>query len=156
MLEAAKVILELHRKNLVDDVSSYEAVIFYFVKHWEIEKAFTLYEESQNRGIWPNSRTRNHLIDGLFREGQINRAKMILGITIKEGLRPNRATYTATTSGLAKGGQLPEAFGLFDSMILRELSSYRMIHGALFLMDAVRLETCRKLRTCFRKCYKWE
>ncbi|KAK4341766.1 hypothetical protein RND71_037582 [Anisodus tanguticus] len=104
MLEAAEVILELHGKNL----------------------------ESQNRGMPPNLHARNHLIAGLFRAGQTERAKMIFDIIVKEGPGPNRAIYTAMISGLAERGRLSEAFGLFDTTILRGLTPRKIIYNALF------------------------
>ena len=73
-----------------------------------------------SKGHEPNVVTYNTLIDGLCKEGKIDKAVDILHDMISKGHEPNVVTYNILINGLCKKGEIDKAVDILHDMISKE------------------------------------
>ncbi|KNA11198.1 hypothetical protein SOVF_137380 [Spinacia oleracea] len=139
---ALKLIDELHKNNL--KVNFPPDVIGMLTAQGRPLDAYRLVMGAQNDLPSMDVVDYSVLVDGLCKEGYIEKALELCNFAIKMGVRLNVVTYNSLFNGLCRQSCLVEAFRLFDSLEMSNTIPSDITYGTLidalvregFLLDA--------------------
>eukprot|EP00931_Biecheleriopsis_adriatica_P106333 TRINITY_DN8079_c3_g1_i5.p3 TRINITY_DN8079_c3_g1~~TRINITY_DN8079_c3_g1_i5.p3 ORF type:complete len:122 (-),score=24.85 TRINITY_DN8079_c3_g1_i5:105-470(-) len=96
------------------DVKKFTKRISTYAKTKQVNKAFEVFEEMQQRGVQPNAITFNALINACGKGSQAEKAVEVFEEMQQRGLTPDVITYSALISACAKGSQAEKAVEVFE------------------------------------------
>ncbi|RLM59087.1 protein Rf1, mitochondrial-like [Panicum miliaceum] len=85
----------------------------------QVDKAYNLFREMDNRRIFPTVVAYTAVIDGLCKAQAVDRAEGVLQQMIHKGVKPNNQTYTCLIHGYCSSGQ-----GKKVVRMLKEMSAH--------------------------------
>ncbi|XP_071730064.1 uncharacterized protein [Rutidosis leptorrhynchoides] len=126
--EVSGLLIELHNKGIVVNVSLFESVVLGLCKKEKVEEAYKLVEDG---GFSPTLSTYNNLLKGFFKIGNIKRVKELFAEMKEKGLSPNDVTYGTMIIGFCKFKDLNVACELLDEMVQMGMAPNSFVYNCL-------------------------
>lgn len=131
VLDAYKLIMKAKDNLPVMDVVDYSIIVDGLCKSGYLDKALTLCDFIEKKGINLNIVTYNTVINGLCLQGCLLEAFRIFDSLESINLFPSEITYAILINYLCKEGFLLDAKRLFDKMVLKGLKPNTRIYNSL-------------------------
>ncbi|XP_031251382.1 pentatricopeptide repeat-containing protein At1g02060, chloroplastic [Pistacia vera] len=135
---ACNVVKGMGKKNvdLKPNVVSYTTLIRGYCMKQEIDEALLVFEEMISQGLKPSGITYNTLIKGLCEVRKFEKIREVLeGAKESGGFTPDTCTFNTVMVAHCSGGNLVEAFEMFDKMrelqVLPDSSTYSALIRSL-------------------------
>ncbi|XP_019083088.1 PREDICTED: pentatricopeptide repeat-containing protein At1g63070, mitochondrial-like isoform X2 [Camelina sativa] len=119
------IFCDMSQRGLVGDTVTYNTLIQGFFQADDCDNAQMVFKKMESDGVPPSIVTYNILLDGLCKNGKLEKAlvagkvedgwDLFCSLNLK-GVKPNVVTYTTMMSGLCSKRLLEEADALFREM----------------------------------------
>ncbi|VAH59973.1 unnamed protein product [Triticum turgidum subsp. durum] len=110
--DVAELIREMEQKDMVGDAMFYSSLVHGYMSSGLLMEGFREHRLMLDKGVAADVVNYTIVIDGMCREGSVEKVKGFIDEMERRGAKPNLITYTSLVGGFCKRNRLADAFSI--------------------------------------------